>query len=142
MARVLDRTHRSAGSALLPALLLLALLLAGGGYNYRRNLQAEPPRPYRSYGDAELSQLIAAYEGDVTRREGALPHASRSASGGGPLLQDRVDDFEAAQRHGRAYREALAGVAGQEGVLRELMEERQARQEPPLSVHLRRLTTL
>jgi len=135
-------THRNRGSVM-PLLLLFALLLGGGGYNYWRNLQAEPPRPYRSYADAELAQLVTAYEGDVTQRGQALPQGtSQGVRTSGPLLKDRLDDFEAAQRRGNTYRESASSLAGQQGVLRELQEEQQARAESPVAVHLRRLTTI
>ena len=136
------RPPRNAGNVL-PLLLLVVLVMAGGGYNYWRNLQAEPPRPYRSYGDTELAQLIAAYQGDVSQRGAAMQPASRGTRRStGPLLQDRIDAFEAAQRQGNAYRGELAELAGQEGVLRQLLKERQARNESPVALHLRRLTTI
>ena len=136
------KTQQNAGNVV-PLLLLMVLLLAGGGYNYWRNLQTEPPRPYRSYGDAELAQLIAAYEGDVSRLGGSMPTGSSGASGStGALLKDRVDAFEAAQRRGNAHRSAVSELAGQEGILGELLDEKQKRSESPASVHIRRLTTI
>ncbi|MBW2242985.1 MAG: hypothetical protein JRH01_13455 [Deltaproteobacteria bacterium] len=136
------QTHKNAGNVL-PLLLLALLLLAGGGYNYWRNLQAEPPRPYRSYADAELAQLISAYEGDVSRLGTSAPARSSAASAStGTLLQQRVDAFEAAQRRGEAHRSAVSELAGQEGILRELLSEKQTRSESPASVHIRRLTTI
>ncbi|MCP5058238.1 MAG: hypothetical protein GY937_16155 [bacterium] len=138
----MSKTQRNGGNVV-PLLLLVALLLAGGGYNYWRNLQTEPPRPYRSYGDAELAQLIAAYEGDVDRLDGSVPGGSSGSSGPtGALLKDRVNAFEAAQRRGNAHRSAVSELAGQEGILRELLNEKQKRSESPASVHIRRLTTI
>lgn len=141
MRRTGAKTHTNQGGAL-PALLLLVLVLAGGGYNYWRNLQAEPPRPYEAYGDAELGQLIAAYEGEVSQPGASPPAANGRPGGSGTLLQQRVDDFEDAQRRGNAHREAMGQIAGQEGVLRQLRDEQQARAESPLALHLRRLTTI
>lgn len=136
------RSHENIGGVLLP-LLIAMLLMAGGGYNYWRNLQAEPPRPYGGYGDAELAQLIAAYEGDISQRDASMPTASGGDSQpSGALLQDRIDAFESAQRRGDAYRGAASELAGQEGVLRELLVERQVRAESPVALHLRRLTTM
>ncbi|MCP3984727.1 MAG: hypothetical protein GY723_10085 [bacterium] len=133
---------KNTGNAL-PFLLLAVLLLAGGGFNYRRNLQAEPPRPYHSYGDAELAQLIEAYEGDVSERGSSMAPATTGKHGsGGPLLQDKVDAFEAAQRRGNAHRGEMSELAGQEGILRELLEEKLKRSESPVSMHIRRLTAI
>ncbi len=135
--------QRRQNGAVLPVLLLLALLLAGGGYNYWRNLRAEPPRPYASYGDAQIAELIEAYESEVRARQRGMPSPRRDAAGpGGALIAERIADFEAAQRHGNAYREALAGLAGRESVLRELRAEQQRRAGGPWAIHLRRLTTL
>ena len=48
-------------------LILLVILGAAGGWNYHRNTLIDDAvmRPYRGYSDAELHQLISAYEDEV-----------------------------------------------------------------------------
>jgi len=121
-------------------LLALVLLTAGGGWNYRRNMEKEPPRPYSQYADAEIDQLVGAYQGDVEQRAGSLPPAQRqAASGNGAMLAERVEDFEAAQKRRDLYRSANGALAGQEAVLRELRREQALRADGPLALHLKRL---
>ncbi|MAE97324.1 MAG: hypothetical protein CL910_21950 [Deltaproteobacteria bacterium] len=135
--------HRRRAGNVLPILLLLVLAMAGGGWNYWRNLKKEPPRPYAQYPDAELGQLISAYEGDVEQRGTSLPPARMQGQRrSGAMLDERVADFEAARRHGDAHRAASGALAGQEAVLRELRKEQARRAEGPLAVHLKRLTTI
>ncbi len=138
-------SRRAEQGGVLPVLLVLALLLAGGAYNYWRNLKAEPPRPYQHYADAEIHQLIAAYEGDIGRLAERVPAARLPQPGrgsSGALIGERVADFEAAQRRGEAHREAVGVLAGQEGVLRQLRKEREFRAGGPMGIHMRRLTTI
>ncbi len=141
MQRPID-VRREAGGVL-PVLLVLVLLVGAGGANYWRNLQAEPPRPYAQYDDQELMALVEAYELDVEQRGDRLPPARREALARDRAgLQERVADFEAAQRDGRRSREASSQLAGQEGVLRELRVELDYRAGGEWGIHLRRLTTL
>ena len=141
---VLTLSHRRQAGGVLPILLVLALLLAGGGYNYWRNMKAEPHRPYQGYGDAELQQLVAAYESDIEKLAGKLPPARRKSDSGssGGLLTDRVADFEKARQRGDAYRQASGNLAGQEGVLRELQNELSFRTGGPMGIHIKRLTSI
>jgi hypothetical protein len=131
--------------------LLLVLIFAmgiGGAWNYRRNLAAEQGevRPYRSYGDADLEQLIEAYRSEVAGLEQRYEslRGQRAEEKGGVHFQDRVDDFERAQRAGTRVRATGASLSEGEAALRELEEEQRRRlaEADPLRLHLRRLLTL
>ncbi len=130
--------------------LLFALCLALStitGWNYERNLRAErAARPYHVYDDRELERLIAAYRQEVEARE--LKHRSARgapvAPGTGGRFDERVRDFERAQRSGTRQREAAGELAEGEAVLRDLEAEKRARAEdgPELGRFLRRLVAI
>ena len=54
---------------------LLAILCGYGAWNYQRSVAAErkQPRPYASYSDTQLDQLLAAYQGKVAAIMSASP---------------------------------------------------------------------
>jgi len=122
---------RRAGGATLPLLLLLAVLAGGGGWNYHRNMQAEAqvPRPYRNYGDAELSQLLDAYRSEVARLDDRYGQQTqrRADQRGGQLLDERVDDFERARKVSHQLRSLRAEASGQESILDQLQREQDLR---------------
>lgn len=102
----------------LGALLLLLGLLCGYGYwNYQRNVEAEAriPRPYKTYSDAQLEQLLSAYEGqagELANRYDAVA-AKRSRSHEVGLVGEGIDQFERVQAASRRVRE-LGAQASQE----------------------------
>ena len=132
--------------------MLVVLLLAlgvGGAWNYRRNLDleaAEHSRPYQALSDAEIDQLIAAYQDEISEwaaRAGAL----RGASGGirdRAHFDDRIREFERVQRSGAREREAGDGLRVRQIELEKLEQEQRLRSgsEDVLALHLRRLLTL
>ena len=79
--------HRRERGAVLPVLLVLALVVAAGAANYWRNLKAEPPRPYRHYADAEVDPPSLRYE--ERQRNDALPRADPHDP---QDTEDEVDD--------------------------------------------------
>lgn len=128
---------------------LFALLLALGSvaaFNYERNLRAESAeRPYHVYGDRDLDRLIAAYREEVEHSK--AKHRSARAGGGGPgrgqAFDERVRDFERAQRAGTRQRDALGELAEREAMLRDLENEKRARRGgSDLALFLRRLVAL
>lgn len=140
--------HRTrAGGAQLLVVLLVGLLCAGG-YNYHRNWQAEQEefRPYRSYSDADLEVLIAAYEGETDSLDGRYERLrdQRVKPRDRQLLGDQVREFERAQRRGRNVRETGAALSVREAELADLRAELAKREaeRDELALHLRRLLTL
>jgi hypothetical protein len=136
------------GSALPLLLLVLAVAVGGGAWNYHRNWQAEQamPRPYRGYDDAELAALIDAYEQEASALGARAASARRpeaQPAREGTLLGERVEAFEQARQAGERWRR-LQGEAGRhEGVLEDLRAEQTLRAQlgSGLAVHLRRLTS-
>lgn len=131
------------------ALILLVALGVAGAYNYQRNRATEvqeAPRPYSGYSDAELASLIEAYQQEVealqSRYDAAKSREFRTRNGG--LIDERVGEFERAQKWGASTRSMGADVAEREAVLRELRREQSLRGAPAgsLEVHLRRLLTI
>jgi hypothetical protein len=130
-------------------LVLLVILGAAGEYNYQRNKAAEEnsvPRKYRGYSDQELATLIHAYEQEVealeARYDSAKSVAIETRSGG--LIDEQIGEFERAQQASASVRSKRTDVAKQEGILRELREERSLRRggSDSLTTHLRRLVTI
>ena len=137
------------GGAAFLALVLLVALGVAGAYNYTRNKAAEEqdaPRPYNGYSDAEIATLIEAYEQEVEALEaryGAAKSRDFETRNGG-LIDERIGEFERAQRWGASTRSMGADVAEQEAVLRELRNEQSLRgpSADSLEIHLRRLLTI
>ena len=130
----------------LAMLLFLLLLLAGvGTWNYQRNVAAESakPRPYKAYADAQLVQLLAAYEGQTKQLEKRYDTASsmRSASRNVQLLGEAVEQFDRVQRSSRAVRELGAQLSQEEASLRAIREEQalRARWGGPTMTFLKRV---
>lgn len=127
-------------------LLVLLLILAGvGTWNYRRNVEAEAvqPRPYRSYTDAQLADLRAAYEEQTGRLEKRYDAAAarRSRSRDVHLLGEAVEAFESVQRSSRATRELGARLSQEQASLRAIEEEQalRARMGGPAMTFLKRV---
>lgn len=121
--------RRSDKSGARPLLLVLLALLVGVGYwNYQRNAaaQAEEVRPYRTVSQADLETLIAAYEAEIAQLEQRYERV-RGRGAPGSSTGDRFDAFEQAQQQGRAVREAGYALSEREASLAELREEQQRR---------------
>jgi predicted negative regulator of RcsB-dependent stress response len=132
-------------------LILVLLVILGGAveYNYQRNQAAEDrsaARVYKSYSDAEIAALIEAYEQEIetleSRYDAAKDRSLETRSGG--LIDQRIKEFERAQKAGGATRSMGGVVAQKESVLRELRREQSLRggSENTLMLHLRRLVGL
>jgi len=128
--------------------LLLAILAGAGAWNYRRNLaeEAQTPRPYRSYADADLEAMAAAYARELEQYEKRWQEAGarRATASGRGHLDDRAREFDRVYEHGRNVR-ALKDAATDRRVARDQIEEEQrlrARERNRLKLHLSRLTSL
>lgn len=134
-------------SSNLPALLLLLAIIAGAGtWNYQRNLklEAEAPRPFRSYSQADLEALQAAYQAEVDRHTSRYREASgkKVAVRGGGYIEAQVEEFERVQKISRAKRDIASEFARNQVRLDGVMEEIsfRANQGEPWQQFLSRLT--
>jgi hypothetical protein len=135
------------GSSNLPTLLfLLAILAAGGAWNYQRNLKAEEaqPRPYRSYSDENLEALRAAYQDEVDKHTARYRNASERKV----KVHDRgyvaanVAEFERVQRISQGKR-AIADQYAKNQVQLDLVQaeiDLRASLADGWKLHLQRLT--
>lgn len=126
-------------------LALLAVLGAGGAWNYQRNVakEAAEPRPYRGYADADLVSLKGAYEAEITalERRYASAKSSKAPAPAGRLLGEQVRDFERASARGRTIRDAGGDLSEREAALSDVRAEIARRRLDPTQVFLRRLLT-
>ena len=137
--------RREAGAGTIGALALLLVLLVGAvGWNYHRNLAHEQSelRPYRSYSDADLATLLAAYEQEskaTGRRYDAAVDRRAHVKPKGDVMGN-VQEFERAQRVRLAARDARSDFAEARTSLEGLRKEvaRRARDRSPLQIFLRR----
>jgi hypothetical protein len=135
------KKKRSRGQKLL--ILLLALLCGGGAWNYRRNLEAEAevPRPYRGYTEAQLEQLItasrASLDGLVARYERASGNSIQARDQA--FAGDQIKEFERVQSMSRSVRALGYEVSESEGLLRELEAEKRRREDNAVGVFLHRV---
>jgi hypothetical protein len=128
MAGVRANQEKSESKAPL-LLLLLALLIGLGAWNYRRNVALENahPSPYATVSDHDLDVLIAAYQSEIdamsargTANRRASAHATSGVAGG-------VREFERVQRTSRAAREAGYEISEREGAVEALKQEKARR---------------
>ncbi len=134
--------------ALVPLLVLLLLLVGGGAWNYRRNLERESreDRPLRGYAEADLEKLLAAYEQEqdrAARRAGATPRA-RQKPASGQLVGENVREFERVQRASQRVRDANGDLAESELMVERIQRELQHRDQErdPMALLIRRVTTI
>ena len=135
--------------ALVPLLVLFALLVGGGAWNYHRNLERESreDRPMRGYAEADLKKLLAAYEQEqarLARRAGATPRAQVVQPAAGQLVGENVRDFERVQRQSRRVRDANGDLAESELMVKQIERELQYRDQErdPMALLIRRVTTV
>ena len=142
----MDR-KRVSGISMLPVVLLLGLV-AAGGYNYHRNWKAETsiPRPYETYSQADLEALLAAYEAENAMVERKYEKARGKLGQGreGGMLGENIAAFEAAQRHSSASRGLGVKLSMQQTATGELAAEIERRkgEADVLQFHLKRLLTI
>ena len=108
-------------------LLLLALLVGYGAWNYQRNLDAESKlvRPYRTYSDEQLTQLADAYEdqaGALSKQYEARAKQRRSAREVG-AVGEGIDQFSAISAASRRTRELGARLSQEEASLAAIRSE-------------------
>jgi len=129
-------------------LILLLILGVAGGWNYHRNAVIENAvaRPYRGYSDEALHQMISAYQGEV---EIQMAHyrkagdANKVVVQGGGLLEERIGEFERAQRASQQRRDRAYKVTDNQILVEQLAKEQMTRQRdrPIYKMIFRRVTT-
>lgn len=147
MARRFGR-REEAGSSVVPLLLLLAILVGAGAWNYRRNVAVEEDdyRPYRGYTDEAIEKLIDAYEDQHERSSKRWETAADrdvKVQGKG-YFGEQVQEFERVQRissNTRALRDKLAESQASLKLLREESSKR-ARERQKLRLFFQRLFTV
>jgi len=127
---------------------LLLILVVAGGWNYHRNAVIENavPRPYRAYSDEELQQMMSAYQGEVEIQMARYRNAgdvNKVEIQGGGLLEDRIDEFERAQRASQKRRDRAYKVTENQIVADQLAKELviRERDRPIYKMIFRRATT-
>jgi len=144
--------RRCGGGAHLGLLLVvLALAVGAGAWNYRRNLVAEQQeqaaRPLSGYEHDDLLALAAAYRTEVdalTRRYQGVRSERVEARERG-FFGDQIDEYERVRRRSGAHREVGAALGEAEAALREIEQELATRRSETgtgLELHLRRLLAL
>ena len=135
------RSERGSASALVLVLLLLVGTVA---WNFHRNLAAESRefRPYRSYAEADVEALIAAYEQAAEKAGSRYDRVvdRRTEAKGTGYVMGNVKEFERVQNAGRATRAAREQYADARASLEALRAEhsRRASERSKLRVFLRR----
>jgi len=129
-------------------LILLAILCGVAGWNYHRNAAIENarPRPYRSYSDEQLHQLISAYKDEV---DAQMEHYRKTQDKspvevqGGGLIGDQIDEFERVQQLGQKRQQRAYKVTDNQILVEQLAKEELARERdrPIYKMIFRRLTT-
>ena len=130
------------------ALILLLILGVAGGWNYHRNavIENNVPRPYRGYSDDELHQMISAYQGEVEMQMAHYRKAgdvNKVVVQGGGLLEERIGEFERAQRASKDRRDRAYKVTDNQILVDQLAKEQMARERdrPTYKMIFRRVTT-
>ncbi len=127
--------------------LLLAVLVAVGGFNFIRNTRTENAevRLYRGYSDTELEELLSVYQSEIDQRTQAYRKvADRDiVVRDRPMLGEQVDEFERVQRLSQHRRDMAGDVTDNQISLEQLEIERRKRaaDRPVYKMILRRLFT-
>ena len=138
---------RSSGNGGKQLLVLLLILCAGLGWNYKRNADVEnaEPRPYRGYSDTDLAVLMDAYGGEVERHTRTLEAAGGAdvVVQGRARLGDQVREFERVQKVHDQRRSLKGNVAENEASRNQIELElrKRADDRPAYRMVLRRVTT-
>jgi len=147
MARRFGR-RLEAGSSVIPLLLLLAILVGAGAWNYRRNAAAEENdyRPFRGYTDEAIEQLIDAYEGQHERSSKRFEAAAsrKVRVEGKAYFGEQVQEFERVQRISKNTRTLRDELAESQTSLKLLREEssKRASERQKLRLFFERLLTV
>ena len=147
MARRFGR-RLEAGNSLIALLLLLAILVGAGAWNYRRNVAVEEDdyRPYRGYTDEAIEQLIDAdedqHESSSKRWETAAGRDVKVQGKG--YFGEQVQEFERVQRISSNTRALRDKLAESQTSLKLLLEEqsKRARERQKLKLFFERLLTV
>ena len=137
-----------AGSSVVPLLILLAILVGAGAWNYQRNaaLEDNAYRPFRGYTDEAIKQLIDAYEGEHERTSKRFEAAAgrQVEVEGKAYFGDQVREFERVQRISKNKRGLRDEIAESQTSLKLLKEEssRRARERQKLKLFFERLLTV
>jgi hypothetical protein len=137
-----------AGGGVVALLLLLAILVGAGAWNYRRNVMVEDDgyRPYRGYTDEAIEQLIEAYEGQHEQRSQRFEAAAGRTVEveGKPYFGGQVREFERVQRLSQSKRALRDEIAESQTSLKLLKEEaaKRARERQKLRLFFERLFTV
>jgi hypothetical protein len=137
-----------AGSSVATLILLLAILVGAGVWNYRRNAAVEEDdyRPFRGYTDEAIAQLIEAYEGQHEHKSQRFEAAARREVkvGGKAYFGEQVQEFERVQRISQNTRALRDEIAESQTSLKLLREEaaKRAREGQKLRLFLERLVTV
>jgi hypothetical protein len=129
-------------------LLVLAILVGAGAWNYRRNAAVEDEgyRPFRGYTDEAIEQLIDAYEDQHERSSKRFEAAaSRKVNvEGKAYFGEQVQEFERVQGISRNTRALRDGIAESQTSLKLLTEEasKRARERQKLRLFFERLFTV
>jgi hypothetical protein len=145
----MDRRRGQAGGVLVLLLLGIVVLAAAGGWNYRRNLEAEQraaaARPLHGYSTADLEALADAYRQEISAHAAryASQKSRRAEARDRAYFDEQVREFENVQKHSSRVREAGAEVSVREADLARVEAELRARGgvESDLDRHLRLLLT-
>jgi hypothetical protein len=113
--------------------LLLVLLIGAGGWNFHKNTQLEnaAPRPFRSYSDADLEQLISQYQGEMgvhAERYQQVANNSTVRVKDRGMLGDQIDEFERVQQISRRQRSMATQVADRQIALDQIQLEESKRE--------------
>jgi hypothetical protein len=144
-------TRKQAGGVLPVVLLILLVVSVVGGWNYYRNytiekVEAEAPRPFKSYSDEDLAQLAEAYQAEISewmrRYEGAQGRRIDVRDTGS--VGGNVEQYEEARKVGTRLRGLTTEAAQRQSRLKEINaeQERRATLVSGMAVHVQRLTKL
>jgi len=144
------KTRRTEGKAAAGLVALLAILVAAGGSNYVRNLQAEEAseqkRPFHGYDTDDRDALRAAYGAEVASAKSRYERhrSARQRASGAVMMDEAVADFDRVRAHTDDLRELGAQVAEREARSREIDQElaKRAALGEGWQAHLRRLTAI
>ena len=147
MARRFGKRSEAGRSVIMP-LLVLAILVGAGAWNYRRNaaVEEEDYRPFRGYTDEAIEQLIDAYEDQHERSSKRFEAAaSRKVKvEGKAYFGEQVQEFERVQGISKNTRALRDGIAESQTSLKLLREEasKRARERQKLRLFFERLFTM
>jgi hypothetical protein len=137
-----------AGNSAIMLLLVLAILVGAGAWNYRRNAAVEEDdyRPFRGYTDEAIEQLIDAYENQHERSSKRFEAAAsrRVNVEGKAYFGEQVQEFERVQSISQNTRALRDGIAESQTSLKLLREEasHRARERQKLRLFFERLLTV